>query len=81
MIRKMKVYKQCGYKYQETPTITLKGKWLETAGFQIGDRIQVECMDGKLIIKNREAFFAEEKPETLAQLAAEQAKAYNMQRT
>lgn len=26
--RSIKVYDQSGYKYQETPTIMLKGKWL-----------------------------------------------------
>lgn len=46
--RELKVYGQSGYKYQDTPTIMLKGKWLEEAGFDIGQPIsanyaQTEC--------------------------------------
>lgn len=37
--RELKVYGQSGYKYQDTPTIMLKGKWLEEAGFDIGQPI------------------------------------------
>ena len=48
--RSLKVVAQSGYKYRETPTITLKGNWLMDAGFQIGDYISVMCEDGKLII-------------------------------
>ena len=39
--RVLKVYGQSGYKYQDTPTIVLKGKWLENAGFKIGDQLMV----------------------------------------
>lgn len=39
--RELKVYGQSGYKYQNTPTIVLKGKWLENAGFKIGDQLMV----------------------------------------
>lgn len=39
--RELKVYGQSGYKYQDTPTIVLKGKWLENAGFKIGDQLMV----------------------------------------
>lgn len=48
--RSMKVYGQSGYKYRETPTITLKGRWLEAAGFRIGDYISVSCENGRLVI-------------------------------
>ena len=34
--RSIKVYGQSGYKYRETPTIMLKGKWLKEAGFDVG---------------------------------------------
>ena len=40
--RELKVYGQSGYKYQNTPTIMLKGKWLEEAGFDIGQPISVK---------------------------------------
>ena len=48
--RSIKVYGQSGYKYRETPTIMLKGKWLKEAGFDVGDYISVTCEDGKIVI-------------------------------
>lgn len=48
--RSIKVYGQSGYKYQETPTIMLKGMGLKELGFEIGDYISVVCEDGRLII-------------------------------
>lgn len=48
--RNIKVYGMSDYKYQQTPTIMLKGNWLKEAGFDIGDYISVNCEDGKLII-------------------------------
>ena len=48
--RSVKVYRQSGYKYRETPTIMLKGQWLKEAGFNIGDYLSVTCEDGKIII-------------------------------
>lgn len=51
--RNLKVYGQSnGYNYQDVPTIVLKGKWLETAGFDIGDNIFLSCEDGQLVITN-----------------------------
>ena len=49
-IRSVKIYGMSGYKYHATPTIMLKGKWLEELGFEIGDYITVSCEDCKLII-------------------------------
>lgn len=48
--RSMKVISQSGYKYRETPTIILKGMWLDQFNFHIGDYVSVTCEDGKLII-------------------------------
>ena len=48
--REMKVYEQTGYKYQNTPTIVLKGKWLQELGFKMGDKVEVKCECGRLII-------------------------------
>ena len=48
--RSMKVHAQSGYNYKATPTIILKGQWLQAMGFEIGDYISVSCEDGKLII-------------------------------
>ena len=50
-IRRLKVYGQSnGYSYQDGPTIVLKGKWLEAAGFDIGTALLVECDEGKLTV-------------------------------
>ena len=48
--RSMKVYGMSGYKYQQVPTVMLKGKWLEQLNFHIGDYVSVRCEDGKIII-------------------------------
>ena len=48
--RSMKVHAQSGYNYKATPTIILKGQWLQEMGFEIGDYISISCEDGKLII-------------------------------
>ena len=48
--RSMKVYGMSGYKYQQVPTVMLKGKWLEQLGFTIGDFVSVSCENGKIII-------------------------------
>lgn len=51
--RRLKVYGQSnGYNYQDVPTIVLKGKWLKTVGFDIGDSITLSCENGKLVISN-----------------------------
>ena len=48
--REMKVYEQSGKNYKPTPTIMLKGKWLEELGFAMGDKVEVKCECGRLII-------------------------------
>ena len=48
--RSMKVHAQSGYNYKATPTIILKGQWLQEMGFEIGDYISVSCENGKLVI-------------------------------
>lgn len=48
--REMKVYEQSGYQYKPTPTIVLKGKWLEELGFVSGTPVVVKCQDGQLTI-------------------------------
>ena len=49
--RRLKVYGQSnGYNYQSVPTIVLKGKWLEAAGFKVGSDILVEYENGRLTI-------------------------------
>lgn len=43
-MRKLKIYDQSmgGGNYTSVPTILLKGKWLEEAGFKIGEYVDVE---------------------------------------
>ena len=50
----LKVYGQSGYKYKDTPTIILMGQWLKKAGFDIGNRITLECDRGTIVIKATE---------------------------
>ena len=51
----MKVYAQSGYHYKPTPTITLKGKWLEEWGFTIDTPVIVQCEERKLTITIQES--------------------------
>lgn len=53
--RKMKVYGTSGYKYKNTPTIILKGMWLEKSGFEIGEEIEVKCEKDRLLIVKKSA--------------------------
>ena len=53
--RKMKVYGTSGYKYKKTPTIILKGMWLEKSGFEIGEEIEVKCEKDRLLIVKKSA--------------------------
>ena len=39
--RELKVYATSGYRYKDTPTIILKGSWLNDWGFEAGDKIVV----------------------------------------
>jgi len=43
--RKLKIYEQSmgGGNYTQVPTILLKGKWLEEAGFKAGEYVEVTC--------------------------------------
>lgn len=52
--REIKVCKQSGYHYKPTSTIILKGQWLQELGFTYGDKVQVRCEKGKLIITKAE---------------------------
>ncbi len=57
--REMKVYEQSGYNYQNTPTIVLKGKWLQELGFSMGDKVSVKCEDGRLTITKSKEYIVE----------------------
>lgn len=45
--RKLKVY----YNTKNKPQIILQGTWLEKAGYKIGDKIEVNIIKDKIIIK------------------------------
>lgn len=60
--RSLKVYESSvssssGYGYQRStryksvPQIRMQGKWLEELGFKTGSEINVEYLDGKLIVE------------------------------
>lgn len=53
--RNLKVIEQSGYRYQATPTVMLKGKWISEFGFDIGTHVKVECEDGRLVITKEES--------------------------
>lgn len=48
--RKLKVNATSGYKYQNTPTLQVKGKYLEEFGFPIGTKVSVSLEQGRIII-------------------------------
>lgn len=48
--RTLKVYGMSNNRYNDIPTIIMKGKWLEKFGFKVGQRHQVNCHEGKLVI-------------------------------
>lgn len=48
--RKLKVCEQSGYRYKPTPTLMLKGAWLEEWGFISNMLVSVQCEEGRLII-------------------------------
>lgn len=51
MARKLKVhYSTIGICYTPVPSIMLKGKWLEAAGFKIGDFVEVVCEGDKITL-------------------------------
>ena len=52
MNRKLKVYEQSmgGGNYTPVPTILLKGKWLEEAGFKSGEYVEVVVEGNKITL-------------------------------
>lgn len=57
--RELKVVEQSGYRYKPTPTITLKGQWLNELGFEANQPIAVKCEGGKLTITLRDEVYIE----------------------
>ena len=53
--RKLKVYRGSGHNYRAIPMIMLKGDWLKKVGFNIGDKVNIECRaDGKIVLSLEE---------------------------
>lgn len=48
--RKLTVYAGSGKNYATIPQIILQGQWLGQIGFNVGDKIIVDCQTDKLII-------------------------------
>ncbi len=49
--RKLTVYEGRGKQYAPIPQIVLQGKWLEQIGYNIGDKIVVDCQPEKITIR------------------------------
>lgn len=52
--RRMTVYKGRGAYKEAPPQIVLQGRWLKRAGFNTGDKITMDCQQGRLIIIKNE---------------------------
>lgn len=52
--RRLTVYYGRGEYKKASPQILLQGRWLERAGFNAGDKITVECQQGRLVITKDE---------------------------
>jgi len=48
--RNLKVYESPGPKLN-IPRIVLQGKWLETLGYSVGDRVRVSYEDNRIIVE------------------------------
>lgn len=48
--RRLTVIAQSGTNYKPTPTIVLKGQWLQELGFESGEKINVHCERGRIVI-------------------------------
>lgn len=57
--RKLTVSEQSGYRHRRTPAIRIQGRWLEELGFEMGDRVDVKCEDGRLTITKENEIWSE----------------------
>ena len=84
--RDLKVCEQSGYRHKPTPTLMLKGAWLEEWGFTANVPMTVQCEEGKMIIvlneerakmlEEEQAYIVEETKKLQAQLVAERKRRY-----
>ena len=50
----MKIYYLLNNKFQKVPMIRISNKLLEQHGFRVGDEIEIEYADDKIIIKKQD---------------------------
>lgn len=48
--KKLTVCRGSGQNYASIPKIVLQGQWLHELGFSIGDKVDIDCQQGKIII-------------------------------
>ena len=48
------LYPTSGYNHKDTPTLQLKGSYLQAFGFRIGDPVTVHLEDRRIVIVPRE---------------------------
>lgn len=51
--KKLTVYRGSGQNYDAIPKIILQGQWLHKLGFSIGDKVEIDCQQDKIIITNK----------------------------
>ncbi len=47
-----KTYRLSDYSRRVIPSLVLSGVWFENAGFQIGDSVNIQILDGGILITN-----------------------------
>ena len=52
--RTLTVSSVSGYNSKDVPALRINGMWLEDLGFHTGDKVNVHCENGKLIIEKSE---------------------------
>lgn len=49
-VKKLTVYRGSGQNYNPIPKIILQGQWLHKLGFSIGDKVNIDCQQDKIVI-------------------------------
>ena len=57
--RKVSVYAGSGKDYSYVSQIILQGKWLESLGFSIGDKVIVDCQPDRIVIEKENPLLEE----------------------
>ncbi|MCR5685418.1 MAG: type I toxin-antitoxin system SymE family toxin [Lachnospiraceae bacterium] len=51
-LHRLKIYESNGAFKKTVPKIVIQGDWVRQFGFDIGDKVRVECYEGRLVIVN-----------------------------